>query len=473
MLLALLACASPGPLAARAAWIQERLTEDNRWWLTRSPSLVETKYARMDADVYDWMRGTAGLFLADGLRPDPDRAPTAFLVDPDAAAVLVVGDPHVENLGTCLPGAEPDPGVAADGELPLEWVDLDGAAYGPWTVDTRRAALGIALVADAIEGCDGCVDRAVDAFARAYAAEIVAQGEGRGWAAAAETEHEGAVVADLRAGARADGSIGAELDEYTVVEADERGIGVRRLARDERLAEDGDGVLALRAREEAQLARLLAVYDAPPDFRVLDAARLYGKGVASLPATRYLVLWDTGHDGLEDDRLLALREVIDPPTVDGMVPGLGAVYRDNAERIEAVATTLWSRPDADARLDGIADGATAFKATTVSGWFQTFDHADVPRLFAVGVAADSDLDAFAATVGRALAAAHARGTTLDGAPSLPVIAGDLAAGGGADTLAEERVRDAAADLETLHADHALFRALRADVGPLLGAEALP
>jgi uncharacterized protein (DUF2252 family) len=419
------------------------------------------------------MRGTAGLFLADQLRPDLDRAPTAFLAEPDAAAVLVVGDPHVENLGTCLPGAEPDPGVASDAELPLEWVDLDGAAYGPWTVDTRRAALSVALIADAIDGSDGSIDRAVEAFARAYAAEILAQDEDGGWDAAAETEREGAVVAYLRAGVRSDGAAGAELDKYSVVEADERGVGVRSLARDEGLADDGDGVLALRAREEEQVARLLGSYDAPRGFRVLDAVRLYGRGVASLPATRYLVLWDRGDDALEDDRLVSFREVIDPPTVDGMVPDLGTVYRDNAERIEAVSTMLWSRPDADARLDGLADGATAFKATTVSGWFQTFDHADVPRLFELGVAADPDLDAFAGTVGRALAAAHARGVTLNGAPSLPVIAADLAAGGGADALAEERVRDAAADLEVLHTDHALFRALRADVGPQLGAEVLP
>jgi hypothetical protein len=53
MLLTFLACALPGPLTARAAWIQERLTDDNRWWLTRSPSLVENKYDRMEADVYD------------------------------------------------------------------------------------------------------------------------------------------------------------------------------------------------------------------------------------------------------------------------------------------------------------------------------------------------------------------------------------------------------------------------------------
>lgn len=471
-----LACAAPGPLAARAAWLQEQLTADNAYWLTRSPTLVETKYARMAADPYDWMRGTTALFLADQLRPDPDRAPTRFLVEADAASVLLVGDPHIENLGTCLPGEEPDPGgVPADAPLLLEWVDLDAATFGPWTGDTRRAALALALVAEAVDGCEACVGSSVSTFAAAYADEIEVRATGAaGWQAAAEAEADGSLVTTLRQLARTEGAAGAALDADTLVEADTNGIGRRRLALDEHLDADGDGTLALRPRDEAQLARLLDAWSAgrPEGFRVLDAARRWGKGVASLPAVRFLVLWDRGDAGLADDRLLNVREVVDPPSVDGEVAGMGSVYRDNAERIAAVPATVWSRPDADARMAGIADGAAAFKTTTISGWFQTFDHAAVPRAFTLGTATEDDLSALAAVVGRALASAHARGTTLDGEPALAVIAADLSAGGGAGALVEERVRDAVADLDTLRVDHALFQALLDDAGPRLGAEVL-
>jgi uncharacterized protein (DUF2252 family) len=464
----LLGCAEPGPVAARAAWLQEELSADNAFWLTRSPALVEQKYARMAADPYDWMRGTASLFLADQVRPLPDRAPTAFLVTPDSASVLLVGDPHVENLGSCLPGEDVE--VPPDPTLTLEWVDLDGAAFGPWTADTRRAAVALALVAEET-GC-GCGTAMVRAFAEAYSEEIASRAGGSpGWDAEMPGE-DGAVVLGLRASAHADGIAGAALDELTVLEPDEAGIGRRRLALDEELSADGDGLLALSPRAEAQLTRLLDAWDArPAGFRPLDAARLYGNGVASLPATRFVVLWDRGSGGLEDDRLLNVREVGDPPSIDGVVPGLGAVYQDNAERIEAVSAQLWSRRDADARMAGLLDGATTFKTTTTSGWFQTFDHETIARTYTRGTVTDADLAGLGAVVGRALASAHARGTTLDGGPALPVIAEDLAAGG-PEVFVTERARDAEADLATLYADHALFQTLLDDVGPLLGAEAL-
>lgn len=475
--LLLLACAAPGPLEARAAWLQEELTLDNARWLARGPDLVETKYTRMAADPYDWLRGTTALFLADQLRPDPDRVPTAFLTEPDAAAVLLVGDPHLENLGLLLPGEEPDAGlVPVETPLPLEWVDLDAATFGPWTADTRRAALALALVAEEAEagsGLDDLVGGTVAAFAAAYADEITRRARGEpGWDAGAEDD--AILLAGLREDAREEGAAGAELDEYTAVVPDERGLGVRRLALDVALGAEGEGLLAPSPRAEDQLRRLLGTWSAgrPDDLRVLEVARLYGKGVASLPAQRYLVLWDRGDDGLADDRLAAFREVVDPPSVDGVVAGLGSVYADNADRIVRVSTTFWSRADADARLDGVRDGAEAFKSYTVTGWNRTFDHADVARLVALGGAGPADLEALGALVGRALASAHARGTTLDGAPSLPVLAADLAAGGGPEVFVAERGADAIADLAALHVDHGLFLALLQRDGPLLGAEAL-
>jgi uncharacterized protein (DUF2252 family) len=477
--LALVSCAAPGSLAARAAWIQEQLTADNAYWLTRSPALVESKYATMAADPYDWMRGSNALFLADQLRPDADRAATAFLTVEDAASILTIGDPHVENLGTSLPGEEPDPNdataVAASAPLPLEWVDLDAAAFAPWTFDTRRAALSLALVADGTDGCASCVDNVVTAFAHGYADEIAARAAGEaGWEADGEGIGGGSIVTALRATAREDGLTRAEHDAFTVVEADDAGIGRRRLALDEKLDDEGDGVLPMRAGDAARLQRVLAGWSEgrPADLRVLDAARQYGKGVASRAATRFVVLWDRGGADLDDDRLLNVREVVDAPSIDGIYPGLGTVYDDNADRIAAVTATFRSRPDADVRAGAVSDGAAAFKTTSLSGWFATFDHGDIARAVLLQLATEDDVAAFGETVGRALASAHARGFTLDGAPSLGVIAADLEAGGGHDVFVAERVRDATADLATLRGDFALFEALLDRSGPLLGAEVL-
>lgn len=469
-------CEGPGPLTARAAWIQAELTADNSFWLTRSPARVEEKYARMAEDPYDWMRGTLPLFLDDALRPDLERAGTGFLVEPGATSVLIVGDPHMENLGTCLRGEEDDAGTIPQAvPLLLEWVDLDAATFGPWTLDTRRAALALALVAESRGECAECIDPVVSAFALAYADEVALRARGgAGWSPDAEAEGDGTLVAALRTEARTAGAASAALDSYTLVAPDTAGVGERLLAVDPALDEAGEGLLELGARDRAQLDRLMAAWEdgRPGDFRELDAARLYGKGVASLPATRFLVLWDRGDDGLEDDRLLNVREVLDPPSVDGELPGFGSVFADNADRVTRVHRALWSSSDADVRLAGLADGASAFKTTSTSGWFQTFDHHAIDRARELGVAELGDVQALAALVGRALASAHARGVTLNGEASLPVLAEDLRRAGGPDALLAERLRDARTDLDALHEDHQLFLDLLAERGPLLGAEVL-
>ncbi len=135
--LPLLACVSDVPDDARTAWVRDVLTRDNAPWLSRDPDLLAAKYARMAEDPYDFMRGSLSVFLADASAPHAGRSRTTFLDAPEAAAVLVAGDPHPENVSTMLPGGD------ATRPAVLELVDLDGAAFGPWTVDVRRGALGL------------------------------------------------------------------------------------------------------------------------------------------------------------------------------------------------------------------------------------------------------------------------------------------------------------------------------------------
>ncbi|MBT9555155.1 MAG: DUF2252 family protein, partial [Myxococcales bacterium] len=49
-----------------------------------------------------------------------------------SALVPLVGDPHVENVGSYL---------AAKGKLVLDWNDFDTACYGPYHVDVWRLAV--------------------------------------------------------------------------------------------------------------------------------------------------------------------------------------------------------------------------------------------------------------------------------------------------------------------------------------------
>jgi len=451
----LLACASPDPEAARAARLRDWLRDDAAPWRGRDPSLLVDKLDVMAADPYDFMRGTTGWYWAELARPDPDRAPTAFLADPRAWSVLLVGDPHLENLATCLPGPEPDPGTdPVDTPLLLEPVDLDAATFGPWTLDPRRAAAALALVGARLDGCDAaCVDEVSTALGEAYAATILAPPDTPlAW------DTSGRVLAELAARAHAEGTVLAELADATEVDGDSR-----RLRRD-------DEALELSDEEAAQLARLLADWSArPAGFRPLDAVRRLGSGVSSRPATRYGVLWDLGDPDWADDRLLNVREVVEPPVLPGAPASPG--WPTLADRVDALPGLLWSRRDADVLYGAAEDGAQTFKLTAWSGWTQAPDHGDLAAEWLTGGIDAADLQATAATVGTLLARAHSR-APLAGAEDVggaEVIAGEL--DGRVDTWVAELVRDARADAERIEADHALFLGLRERHGPLLGMDA--
>ena len=457
-----LACAPVDVDQARVAFIRDTLTADNAVWMARDHALLEGKYAKMSADPFDFVRGTSALYYADLARPDPDRTPTAFLTVTEASGVLLAGDPHPENFSTMLPGSvapDTDPGA-----LGVEVDDLDGSGFGPYLLDVRRAALGLAVLADNLNGCESdCVAEAAGDLAGAYADEIASRSQG-GSGRAACSEDDGRIVADLCAHAAQDGPASSVLEKYTT------GTGAtRRFRLDAAVDEAGKGVLALTADEDAQVDRLLADWDArPPDFRELDRARRYGSGVASFPAVRYVVLWDRGDASSEDDVLVNIREVVDPPNLSGRGAAVPVLFDSNAARIEEVAWLLWSRPDADPDMAGLADGPSTFKVSTWSGWFAGFDHADVAAGWTAGEYDGADLDGLAARIGRTLADAQARALTSSGAPALPAIAADI--GGRRDAFVAELTADASADLGRSTADRALFiRALQV-YGPALGAD---
>ena len=56
--------------------------------------------------------------------------------------VLLLGDPHPENLGTY---------VNATGEVTLDWNDFDATGYGPYWLDVWRWAVACAVATDASE----------------------------------------------------------------------------------------------------------------------------------------------------------------------------------------------------------------------------------------------------------------------------------------------------------------------------------
>ncbi len=451
--LALAGCSGSVPAEqVRRAWLVEAITDDNQVWLSRDLGPLATKYDRMEDDVYDYLRATAGVFLRDVGRAGTDRVPTTFLTEPAASEVLLAGDPHPENFGTLWP----------QGNAPvlLEVNDLDGAGFGPYLFDVRRLNLGLAYLAD--EGGCGCADQVVEAASTAYLLSVQ-DGFDR---PALVSGDEGVVAQELLDGVTADGLARATLSENTELVA-----SGRRFRITEALDEAGRGLLRLSTEEHQQLDRLLASWDGrPAGFRELSRSRRYGSGIASLPAIRYVVAWDRGDDGPEDDAMLSIREVVDPPAVPGVHPGASGLWKSNAQRVEATARTLWSRPDADPHYDGLSDGVMTFKVQSWTAWHASFNHDTVIRRLQEGAYGAVELERFAELLGSALGRVHRSGTTADGAPSGPVILQDVAGRG--DDFVAERVAETRVDLVRLRRDHRLFVSARLELGPWLGAEQL-
>ncbi|MEC7948034.1 MAG: DUF2252 family protein [Myxococcota bacterium] len=449
--LALLAC-SPGGPTARAAFIQEVLVEDNRVWLTRDPDLVARKFNAMADDPYDFMRGTVALHFADLARPRAARTPTRFLGTPSSTSVLLVGDPHPENATLCHPETG-QPGAPS-----LEFVDLDAAGFGPWTVDVRRAALGLRILAGGLPGCDAdCQEDGVVAMATAYSRRIM------------DTEpsspEAGRIIGDLVERAAERGPENRRLRKLTS-EARE---GRRRF-----MHTDDTRLEPLSRQERAVVDEAMHAWrnrgDAPQDMRVLDRARRFGSGISSQPALRFAVAWDRGDPSDEDDRLLQLREVIDPPPPPGRALQQTSLFDDNAQRVEYAATLLWSRADADPRASGLRAGGYDLKTMSWTDWLQPIDHERVLEAWVEGRYTPADIEMLGATLGDVLAGSHGRGETASGRGSRAVIRADLESGGGPAALRGELRTVSRLDTRQLERDHRIFIDLLDSQGPLLGAE---
>lgn len=430
-LLLLAACADPS-VDARTAWLHEAFYVQDATWVSR-PELA-LKYDAMQQDPYDYLRGSAGVWYADLARPHAGREPTTLVADAREGAVLLFGDPHPENLSTCRAGD------AGSREQTVEFVDLDGATYGPWPVDLRRAALGLAMLVPPDCACD----------------EVIVEGLVRGYedGLAGRAIVYGRILDDLLVDAVEEGTLREKLDRLAPVGDNGRAIAL------------SESLTAPSTEERSRAGRLLAPWAEDRGLRVLEVAKQHAVGVASIPAERFLVRFDRGDDGPDDDDLVQLREVLDAPLIPGLDPPLLGRFADNASRIDA-ARALWSRPDADALADGISDDGLSYKTSAESSWFKGIDHVKVAADLADGDLTPGDIAALAAAIGRVLATGHSGAPGADGLPAGDVIRASFDAA----TAEPELVRLVASDRARLLDDAARFAALRDTYGPVLGFDA--
>lgn len=404
---------------ARAAWLRTTLFDDHQLLLQRDPELVQRKMEKMARDPFRFLRGTAPQYFRDVT--EPGRYQSEF-VDAASARVLLVGDPHPENLGTQR---------APDGALVLEWNDFDASLIGPYHFDVWRLALGIwtftHMLAEA-EGDHSIAMLAVREAAQGYVAEMGALSAGKPAERLSADEPSGRIIEDLFRRAKRDGDADDSLAENTFVDEKGRHLRAEKDASALRANTEAEGLVALSLSEWRHLQMTLSNYPqtlhsiSNESFGGLkDAGRKYGSGVSSLPLLRYYVLLEGTSLDDDDDVLIELKEGRDPPPRAGLTEALPLRFENNAARIVYAQRHLQSSGDLDARL-GYSGGTNGFKVRTLDGYQKGIRLHRVLSELESGDFVLEDILPLAQISGRLLARSHARTTNSVGASALLSIA---------------------------------------------------
>lgn len=456
-ILGLVAACSAAEDDARTGFLIAALTDDNQRWLDRDPEALAGKYRKMATRGYDYFRGSATVYWRDVTVAGAAAIPSSF-GEGGASWLWLVGDPHPENLGSFR---------APDGAIFVDWNDYDAATVGPWWLDLRRLAVGLALATDELALGEGAERALVDAAARAYAGEL--ERLAAGGAPRLEGPGGGPVTDDLLASARRSGDRHRKLADYTRVDAS----GARVMFLGDVVPPRADGVWVdstalVRAPERATVAAAIASWRptalAAPDAigAIKGVSRRLGGGVASYPVPRYYVLLEGPTASVDDDRLVEVKEASDPPALASLGPpaSIGAI--SNGERIADAQRILGARFDADELLGHGEVPPGSYRVRERTGYQRGLDLADAAGDRPAAIA-------LAALAGRTLARAHALAPVpaAPGERGLARIAPRVIGGG--DRLAAETVAFALDYAARVRADAVRFAAALDERGPLLGA----
>jgi uncharacterized protein (DUF2252 family) len=438
------ACAGEPTLDARRQTVINALADDNAVWARREPTYVAMKLAKMQREPFIWLRGTAGLYWRDLTTPGTDRPATAF-GDAPSSRVLLVGDPHPENLGSFR---------APDGTMVVDWNDFDSAGYGPFEGDVRRLAAAM-IIAGASDVLGPGLAREV---ALGYAATIADLAAGRP-APAVGLGDEPYLDALINKAVKK-GDAGATLAELAPVEA-----GVEVVPFGDLSPVGADGVIEKRLAPvsaeaavyiDAAIARwrptaLVPLTEAAA--RVKLRMRRFGAGVASYAALRFYAVLEGPTAAPDDDLVVELKEERDGVAITALPAFAPAPWASPAARAVDAQRRLHARADADPLLGAGDVAPLSLRIHTETAYQRGVSAADLAALAAGTPAEQAQLRALARRFGALLARAHGRAATADGAPGFAVIAPRVA---DAAAFAEEVTALAAADAAAILADfHAL------------------
>ncbi len=407
-LLVLVGCASP-MTAERDQRILTALADDNWLWAIRDPQLARLKLVKMQRGPYEWFRGTASLFWRDLMEPGVDRPASAF-GDEASSRVLLLGDPHVENVGTYR---------AADGTQLLDWNDFDATGYGPFTGDLRR--LGASLAIAAPDMAEPLVRRALTAYAQAMA--MLATGA----RPAPITRGRVELIDDELDTARTRGESLFAIDELAPVRDGVRALALGDL---EDVAPDGvleDRVTTISAEHADWIDTAIAQWGHPELGAIKLRARRIGPGVSSYAAYRWNVVLEGPTSSNEDDRIVEIKETREGVIIRGLVRLSAAPWDSPAARSVDTQRQLQARRDADAILGSALVGGLSLKIRDREAFQRGINYDDVTDLAAGNASDQAQALELAAIYGEMLARAHGLALTEDGALGAGTVGVDVIA----------------------------------------------
>ena len=414
----------------RAAWLRSALTAEHRLLRLRTPEQLAAKYARMAAHPYDYLRGTLPLWVQDTLAPGGrGLAPTVF-VAPELARMLLVGDPHPENVGTYLSSSQR---AATHDEILIELNDFDAATFGPPIHDLRRLATSLRLLAvPVIEPTDAALDAAVAAMVEGYRGALFS-----------EPAPRGRIIDDL----------------------------VRRAIEDrlEALDWSGDEYAEPTDEQHRFVAALLTSWPGScvstcPPAKLVRLVRRLGQGVASVPLWRFYAV-------IEGDLVLDIKEAREATVLPLPAATLPFSAEHNAARIVMAQRALQSSPTVDPLL-GFGhlpdDPRTSFRVAERAPSQKGISRTRITERLADGRWSTADLHTLAGALGHLLGAAHTRAWVGpdDPRPAGPALAA-LYQRLDPDALTDELVAWSSRMALEVVADHRRFVDLLTRHGPLL------
>lgn len=455
--------ACDGPSANRTTWLQGTLIEDNRTMLERSPSaLTAGKFAKMSSRFYYYFRGSFSVFLGDSTRPGPGHVKTAF-TSAAASEVLLLADPHPENLGSFR---------APDGAMTVDYNDFDGTSYGPFHLDVRRLGLGFAVAMSEMQRSPEESAAVVEAAVRGYVDEIAALDRGEEPIDVRRSAGFGAIVDDVMRRGQRDGDSREALDEYTVVEDGARAMFFGDVEPPtngrptDRVVEVSDAEDALVRTLVARSRETLAEPVADGFLAVKGVSRRLGAGVSSYPLRRYYALVEGETPAIEDDRLLELKELPDPPSPARPFAVNNRDFANNGQRVVFGQRTLQLSPLNDPLLGWATAGPMSVRIRERSKYQKGIDVERIADRLSDNRWTIDDVIDYARVTGRLLARAHSKAPTRSGKAGLSVIAPLITAD--PEGFVGETTRFVTGYVDVVVEDYARFNTLITEEGPWLG-----